>query len=188
MFDWYIWLHSCHLGVRNKTTGKKKLILWMSFVAQASTIAWRNFYTATPIALSIQSLSQTVEQFQTSEGGGTLQGTSPMPDWSMVVHVHVWLILCCIFSALNFTLRPFTPLTEPASSACFCEQDNAQKNSAKANGFPISKEPTPSPHFIHTLALSCMVWQKASLHRRHAKFDLRGQCCQGWQSQSIDVS
>ena len=69
MFDWYIWLHSCHLGVRNKTTGKKKLILWMSFVAQASTIAWRNFYTATPIALSIQSLSQTVEQFQTSEGG-----------------------------------------------------------------------------------------------------------------------
>ena len=121
-------------------------------------------------------------------GGGTLQGTSPMPDWSMVVHVHVWLILCCIFSALNFTLRPFTPLTEPASSACFCEQDNAQKNSAKANGFPISKEPTPSPHFIHTLALSCMVWQKASLHRRHAKFDLRGQCCQGWQSQSIDVS
>jgi hypothetical protein len=25
--------------------------------------------------------------------------------------------------------------------------------------------------------LSCMVWQKASLHRRHAKFDLRGQCC-----------
>lgn len=69
MFDWYIWLHSCHLGVRNKTTEKKKLILWMSFVAQASTIAWRNFYTATPIALSIQSLSQNSGTVSNIRGG-----------------------------------------------------------------------------------------------------------------------